>query len=707
MYCKAPFPYFGGKSAIAKKVWQALRQPDHYIEPFFGSGAVLLARPNWKHEMTETVNDKNGFICNVWRSIQFSPDETAKWCDWPVNHCVPGGTMVATPNGNIAIEVLSPGNIVWGEINGRVVQSTIVAVHRSNASHLMRVGNLFITPDHPVWTQSMKYIPTKNLTNGDKIAIFNWPVNKEPEITLFTLSEPECEKMGNLRTLRSTNKYPTLYWRNIKKWATAVSRTFTSCEKRYWQNTPYLRMDTQPSTNKYRTHLFNIANRIWRRMANCRKILDKILQSKRTQTNKLDGWWGRCARASQRWPMAHKSIYSPKRQTISTGETKGYVRKASYRRSKKENIAGEHGQKTNTRTNQENSKGQNRETVIHCPQTENQSSPQREIVDRRAQMENCFNNDKSETSTMHRNGNNLSINNPSSANIDGKRSICKSINTKRCSLQRQPLQIYIGVYNIETTTGNYFANNILVHNCDLMARKSVLLKNEERLLENLIADPLWHDPILAGYWIWAASCWIGSGLTSLRQTPHLGNKGMGEHKFSMTEQRPHLSDKGKGVHKTQIKDIYEWFNQLSYRLRRVRVVCGDWSRVCGGNWQDLSWKTVGIYFDPPYGIQDRSKVYHCDSNTIAQDVMKFCIDRGKRKNYRIVLSGYDEYEKLADYDWRKENWIARGGYSNIAGKKQTRGKINRKRETIWYSPAIGQGGPIQTCLVGEELPSPF
>ena len=329
MYCKAPFPYFGGKSAIAKKVWQALRQPDHYIEPFFGSGAVLLARPDWKHEMTETVNDKDGFICNVWRSIQFSPDETAKWCDWPVNHC------------------------------------------------------------------------------------------------------------------------------------------------------------------------------------------------------------------------------------------------------------------------------------------------------------------------------------------------------------------------------------------DLMARKSVLLKNEERLLENLIADPLWHDPILAGYWIWAASCWIGNGLTSLRQRPHLGSKGMGVHKVSMTERIPNLGSKGMGVHKTQIKDIYEWFNQLSYRLRRVRVVCGDWSRVCGGNWQDLSWKTVGIYFDPPYGIQDRSKVYHCDSNTIAQDVMKFCIDRGKRKNYRIVLSGYDEYEKLADYDWRKENWIARGGYSNIAGKKQTRGKINRKRETIWYSPAIGQGGPIQTCLVGEELPSPF
>jgi hypothetical protein len=43
---KAPFPYFGSKSRIAGTVWHALGDVKHYIEPFFGSGAVLLARPN-------------------------------------------------------------------------------------------------------------------------------------------------------------------------------------------------------------------------------------------------------------------------------------------------------------------------------------------------------------------------------------------------------------------------------------------------------------------------------------------------------------------------------------------------------------------------------------------------------------------------------------------------------------------------------------
>jgi DNA adenine methylase len=84
---KAPFPYFGGKSQVAGRVWSALGRPMHYLEPFFGSGAVLLSRPKYDQYLhTETVCDADGHIANVWRSIQSDPDEVAKWCDWPVNH---------------------------------------------------------------------------------------------------------------------------------------------------------------------------------------------------------------------------------------------------------------------------------------------------------------------------------------------------------------------------------------------------------------------------------------------------------------------------------------------------------------------------------------------------------------------------------------------------------------------------------------------
>ncbi len=83
---KAPFPYFGGKSLIANEVWRRFGDVKCYVEPFFGSGAVLLNRPNWTPETSsiETVNDADGFICNFWRSVQAEPEQVAKYADWPV-----------------------------------------------------------------------------------------------------------------------------------------------------------------------------------------------------------------------------------------------------------------------------------------------------------------------------------------------------------------------------------------------------------------------------------------------------------------------------------------------------------------------------------------------------------------------------------------------------------------------------------------------
>lgn len=39
---KAPFPYFGGKRVVAPEVWRRFGDTPNYVEPFFGSGAVLL-----------------------------------------------------------------------------------------------------------------------------------------------------------------------------------------------------------------------------------------------------------------------------------------------------------------------------------------------------------------------------------------------------------------------------------------------------------------------------------------------------------------------------------------------------------------------------------------------------------------------------------------------------------------------------------------
>lgn len=83
MTLKAPFPYFGRKSRIAADVWACFGAVANYVEPFFGSGAVLLSCPTPGH--TETVNDADGLLCNFWRALQADPDAVAQHADYPVS----------------------------------------------------------------------------------------------------------------------------------------------------------------------------------------------------------------------------------------------------------------------------------------------------------------------------------------------------------------------------------------------------------------------------------------------------------------------------------------------------------------------------------------------------------------------------------------------------------------------------------------------
>lgn len=91
MAIRAPFPYFGGKSAIASEIWKRLGTgadaPRHYIEPFAGSLAVLLARPGWRPGVpwVETINDLDGLLVNVWRALALRPEEVERHARWPVS----------------------------------------------------------------------------------------------------------------------------------------------------------------------------------------------------------------------------------------------------------------------------------------------------------------------------------------------------------------------------------------------------------------------------------------------------------------------------------------------------------------------------------------------------------------------------------------------------------------------------------------------
>jgi DNA adenine methylase len=74
---KPPFTYFGGKTAIAERIAALLPPHEHYVEPFAGSLAVLLAK---RRSRMETVNDLDGDLMNFWRVLRDDPEGLERAC---------------------------------------------------------------------------------------------------------------------------------------------------------------------------------------------------------------------------------------------------------------------------------------------------------------------------------------------------------------------------------------------------------------------------------------------------------------------------------------------------------------------------------------------------------------------------------------------------------------------------------------------------
>lgn len=72
-----PFAYYGGKTTLADRIAAALPAHTHYVEPFAGSLAVLLAKPRSK---METVNDLDQDLMTFWRVLRDSPEDLARAC---------------------------------------------------------------------------------------------------------------------------------------------------------------------------------------------------------------------------------------------------------------------------------------------------------------------------------------------------------------------------------------------------------------------------------------------------------------------------------------------------------------------------------------------------------------------------------------------------------------------------------------------------
>jgi DNA adenine methylase len=259
-----------------------------------------------------------------------------------------------------------------------------------------------------------------------------------------------------------------------------------------------------------------------------------------------------------------------------------------------------------------------------------------------------------------------------------------------------------------------------VSELDLQARHAYLVKRVPWLTERLGGDPSFCDPKLAGWWVWGACAWIGSGWCSgggpwvesggvlvhrsevgstapgvsrrlphggdggrgiNRQLPHLGTPGAG-----INRKLPHLGDAGLGINRaegrralsTQGEAIAETMERLQARLRRVRITCGDWTRVLTPVVTSRHGLT-GIFLDPPYAEGEMS--YSAGAGAVAPDVAAWARENGSDPLLRIALCGHDGEHDLPG--WSVHHWKARGGYGNAGGEDA---EDNRHRETVWFSP---------------------
>lgn len=74
---RAPFAYYGGKSGMARRLVAMMPPHRAYIEPFFGSGAVLFRKPPSRHEI---VNDIDGAVVTFFRVLREQPEELTRVC---------------------------------------------------------------------------------------------------------------------------------------------------------------------------------------------------------------------------------------------------------------------------------------------------------------------------------------------------------------------------------------------------------------------------------------------------------------------------------------------------------------------------------------------------------------------------------------------------------------------------------------------------
>ncbi|MFI6827583.1 DNA adenine methylase [Kribbella sp. NPDC050241] len=110
-----PFAYYGGKTTKAAQLAALLPRHRHYVEPFAGSLAVLLAKAPAPFE---TVNDLDGALMTFWRVLRDRGNDLARVC-WltPHSRTEHAASYMLTDDGGNDLDELELARRVWVQLS--------------------------------------------------------------------------------------------------------------------------------------------------------------------------------------------------------------------------------------------------------------------------------------------------------------------------------------------------------------------------------------------------------------------------------------------------------------------------------------------------------------------------------------------------------------------------------------------------------------
>lgn len=260
--------------------------------------------------------------------------------------------------------------------------------------------------------------------------------------------------------------------------------------------------------------------------------------------------------------------------------------------------------------------------------------------------------------------------------------------------------------------------------CDLHARHSWLVEQAATtdLVARLEGDPEFYDVKIAGWWVWGMAMWLGGGFCSgegpwqrvngkMVKVANEDSVGTQRRRIGFSapqgikRQRLDHGDTGRVASRRDGNNLTDYFASLSARVHRgVRVSCGDYARILDKpavNWglNSNAPTLTGVLLDPPYSHMERGKNIYAQDEDVDHAVRAWCLANGDNPNQRIAYCTYEDGDtRLREAGWTAFRWNAHGGYGNNCNG---RGRANKNREAIWFSPhCVAQ--ERQQSLFGES-----